>query len=160
MMPKAKKKLDPYANAVLDAFDAMDGDDMFSRPDYEGDEAGRCGGCGSRDMMTASDGRHAICMKCRRLQEPETRDWPESRMCNNCAFRKGSPERADPYRWAEIAETVERGQYFHCHKGLPLTLNKETMVATFDPPDPAKGRVTVCAGWLAARIAHCRRNST
>jgi hypothetical protein len=92
------------------------------------------------------------------LQEPETRDWPEAQMCNNCAFRKGSPERADLWRWMQVSETVEYDQAFHCHKGLQLNFNPETQTATFDPPDAAKGRVTVCAGWLAHRIAYCRRN--
>jgi hypothetical protein len=98
-----------------------------------------------------------MCLDCKRLQEPETRNWPESTMCDNCAFRKGSAERADPYRWAEVSATVESGQHFHCHKGLLVSLNKETLVATFEAPDPAKGRVTVCAGWLAARIALLKR---
>ncbi len=129
----------------------------MTRPDFEGDESGRCGGCGARNMMVASDGAHAICMDCRRIQEPETRDWPEARMCDNCAFRKGSPERADPYRWAEVSETVAKGQYFHCHKGLPVTLTPDNLSATFSPPDPATGRVTICAGWLAARIAQFRK---
>ena len=129
----------------------------MTRPDFEGDEAGRCGGCGSRRLMQSSDGQHAFCLDCRRLQEPETRDWPESTMCDNCAFRKGSPERADPYRWAEVSATVESGQLFHCHKGLPVTLSEDRLVATFEAPDPAKGRVTVCAGWLAARIALLKR---
>jgi len=121
--------------------------------DFEGDEAGRCGGCGSRRMLTASDGAHAICLDCERLQEPETRDWPESTMCDNCAFRKGSPERADPYRWAEIQETLDRGQFFHCHKGLPVTLQKDSLTVTFTAPDPAQGRVTICAGWAATYMA-------
>jgi hypothetical protein len=132
----------------------------MSRPDHEGDEAGRCGGCGSRRMMRDTLFDHAICLDCRRLQEPETRDWPEATMCDNCAFRKGSPERADPKRWAEVWATVQTGQIFHCHKGLPVTLHKESLTATFSPPDAATGRVTVCAGWLAARIAHFRKAET
>lgn len=109
-------------------------------------------------MMLASDGKHAFCMDCQRLQEPETRDWPESRMCDNCAFRKGSQERADPWRWMQVQETVEYGEPFHCHKGLPVTLHKDSLTVTFTAPNPATGRVTVCAGWLAARVALCRRN--
>ena len=90
---------------------------------HEGDEANRCGGCGSRNLMTChpreSGIKHAICMDCRRLQEVEHRDWPLTVMCDNCAFRKGSPERADPYRWAEVLDTLDEEQPFHCHKGLP-----------------------------------------
>ncbi|SDX82508.1 hypothetical protein [Roseicitreum antarcticum] len=130
---------------------------MADRGDYEGDEAGRCGGCGSRNMVMASGGKHAGCMDCGRIQEPETRDWPEARMCDNCAFRKGSPERADPFRWAEVSETITSGQYFHCHKGLPAKLDADSLSVSISPPDPTQGRVTVCAGWLAARIAHCKK---
>jgi hypothetical protein len=130
---------------------------MTVRPRFEGDEAGRCGGCGSRRMMVTPARDHVFCLDCRRLQELETRDWPESRMCDNCAFRRGSPERADPYRWAEIQSTLAGGQQFHCHKGLAVALGPDNLSATFSPPDPASGRVTVCAGWLAAYIAHLNR---
>lgn len=133
---------------------------MTLRPDYEGDESMRCGGCGERNLMLSSDGKHAICMSCQRLQEPETRDWPEAKMCDNCAFRKGSQERADPWRWMQVSETVEYGEPFHCHKGLAAMLHKDSLTVTFEPPDPTKGRVTVCAGWLASREAHCRRKET
>ena len=129
----------------------------MARPNFEGDEAGRCGGCGSRKMLLSSDRQHAMCLECARLQEPEMRAWSEAEMCDNCAFRKGSPERADPYRWAEITAAVAENRFFHCHKGLAVTLSSDGLTATFSAPDPAEGRVTVCAGWLAARIALCRR---
>jgi hypothetical protein len=129
----------------------------MTRPRYEGDEAGRCGGCGSRNLLASSDGKHAVCIDCRRLQEPETRDWPEAVMCDNCAFRKGSPERSDPWRWMQVSETVEDGTPFHCHKGLPMTWHREHLSATFEMPDPATGRVTVCAGWLATYVAKLKR---
>ena len=123
---------------------------------HEGDEAMRCGGCGSRNMMTtqADDCLHGICMDCRRVQEVETRDWPEAKMCDNCAFRKGSGERADPYRWAEIQEVLASGQYFHCHKGLPLNPKS----GQFTAPDRGAGRLTVCAGFLASLAARLRRD--
>lgn len=128
----------------------------MARPDHEGDEAGRCGGCGSRNIaMTGIDCRSlGVCRDCDRVQEVEARDWPETVMCDNCAFRKRSPERADPYRWAEIQELVEKnGPMFHCHKGLPL----DPKTGKFSAPDKAHGRVTICAGYLAAHIAHLRR---
>lgn len=130
---------------------------MPPRDDHEGDEAGRCGGCGSRDMTTFKlcDSERLLgrCGNCGRLQDVETRDWPESTPCDDCAFRKGSPERADPYRWAEIMEIVERDQPFHCHKGLPF----DPKTGAYEAPDARKGRVTVCAGWLGARLAWLRR---
>lgn len=129
----------------------------MTRPDHEGDEAGRCGGCGARDMRTTRlpDSGRLVgrCLACGRLQDVETRDWPESTPCDDCAFRKGSPERANPYRWAEIMRTVETGQFFHCHKGLPLDLE----TGRYDAPDPSRGRVTVCAGWLNVNCAHLKR---
>jgi len=129
------------------------------RPDFDGDEAGRCGGCGSRDMMIASvvkDTTYAVCLSCERVQELEQRDWPEQKMCDNCAFRQGSPERDDPYRWAEVQETLATGQHFHCHKGLPF----DVQTGQFSPPVRGECRVTVCAGWLASYIAIKSRNST
>jgi hypothetical protein len=128
----------------------------MTRPDYQGDEAGRCGGCGSRNMTVISldDGvLHGLCRDCERHQELETRDWPLSKMCDNCAFRLGSPERSDPYRWSEICEILREGREFHCHKGLPL----DPKTGQFSPPDPKQGRVTICAGWLAAFMAQCKR---
>jgi len=120
---------------------------------HEGDEAGRCGGCGSRNLMRAelpvTDVAHAVCLDCQRLHEVEHRDWPLSAMCDNCAFRKGSPERDDPARWAEMMATLAAEQRFHCHKGLPMSLPDKNGDVHFEPPDAAKGRVKICAGWLA-----------
>lgn len=129
----------------------------IARPAFEGDEAGRCGGCGSRAidrLKTCSERALGLCRDCGRFQEIEERDWPESEMCGNCAFRRGSPERADAYRWAEIEETLRTGQRFHCHKGLAYDWG----TGRFSAPSPEAGRVTVCAGWLAAYIAQFRRS--
>jgi len=128
----------------------------MSRPDHEGDESGRCGGCSSRALTTlpGSDRGLGLCADCGRWQEVEARDWPESTKCHNCAFRAGSPERSDPYRWAEVEATLEDGRPpFHCHKGLAY----DVRTGAFALPDPATGRVTVCAGWLAAKVARLRR---
>ncbi len=121
------------------------------RGNHEGDEAGRCGGCGSRRLLQTCDGQHAVCLDCDRLQEPERRAWPESKMCDNCAFRKGSPERADPYRWAELQEVVKAGRPFYCHKGLEMTLHPGGFGASFAPP--GEGEAKVCAGWVSHRLA-------
>jgi len=134
----------------------------MTRPEFEGDEAMRCGGCGSRNMLqhtTSCDGvLHGVCEDCQRFQEVETRDWPLKDMCDNCAFRKGSPEQADPYRWAEIMETLQTEQPFHCHKGLNANLNPVTGTITFDAPDPDEGRVTICAGWFSALMAKYKKD--
>lgn len=128
---------------------------------HEGDEAGRCGGCGSRNLMLAdmpdSEVEHGICLDCGRLQEVEPREWPLSIMCDNCAFRKGSPERADPHRWAEILDTLDEEQPFHCHKGLPMSEPDGGGHVQFEAPDASKGRVKICAGWFAM-LAHRYNN--
>lgn len=115
----------------------------------------KCGGCGGTNLTLTSedmnlDTLYGVCADCLRCQEVETRPDPQTQLCDNCAFRKGSPERNDPYRWAEIQEVVATGQVFHCHKGLNFT----PQTGQFAPPDPAKGSVTVCAGYLAALAAH------
>ena len=126
------------------------------RPFFEGDESGRCGGCGSREIERFSvcqDRDLGVCIRCGRVQEVELRDWPMTVMCGNCAFRVGSPERADPYRWAEVEALVEKGVPFHCHKGLAYDVKS----GRFAAPDPASDRITVCAGWFAAFVARFKR---
>jgi len=125
------------------------------RKNYEGDEAGRCGGCGSRDVLTlqGDPGGLGKCMACGRFQHVETRDWPESELCDDCAYRKGSPERDDPEEWAKLKRIAQDGTAFHCHKGLAF----DPATGDYAPPDPATGRATICAGWLRANIAHHRR---
>ncbi|MAM60818.1 MAG: hypothetical protein CMH11_04945 [Maritimibacter sp.] len=54
----------------------------------------------------------------------------------------------------KIREIVESGQPFHCHKGLPY----DPKSGKYDAPAAEKGRVTVCAGWLNARVAHLRKS--
>lgn len=130
---------------------------MTQRPEFEGDEAGRCGGCGSRRLTVTQlpdkTTLHGYCLECERLQEVEVRDWPLSEMCDNCAFRKGSPERADPYRWAEVQATLDSGSAFHCHKGLAL----DAQSGAFAAPDPSCGDNKICAGWLATYAARFKR---
>ena len=116
-----------------------------------------CGGCGSSNLATTADAetQYAVCQDCLRLQEAETRANPATHMCDNCAFRPGSPERADPYRWFQIEEaTIFCGQPFYCHKGMATELTHGTMhylhgdvVESLHP----------CAGWLAHRVAYLAR---
>lgn len=39
-------------------------------------------------------------------------------MCGDCAFRKGSPERADPYTEEYLFGKAEEGVPFWCHQGM------------------------------------------
>lgn len=41
-----------------------------------------------------------------------------SRPCGDCAYRAGSPERAEPWLAEELMNLPERGQRFWCHQGM------------------------------------------
>lgn len=60
--------------------------------------------------------------------------------CQKCAFRSGSPEREDEWRWLEISESAEVGYTFFCHESIP---NHPGEVID------GKSRFRVCAGRIA-----------
>lgn len=127
-------------------------------------KANTCGGCGSANLETTNgdDTQWAFCNHCLRLQELETRVDPLAQLCDNCACRPGSPERADPFGWMRWQEKhIEGGVPFYCHKGLALS---------FDPSGEMHVEVTAessleaqekpCAGWLARRMAYLAKQET
>ena len=116
-----------------------------------------CGGCGCDNLLLheADNCTYAVCQVCLRLQEVEVRANPCTHMCDNCAFRPGSPERADPYLWFQIEEaTIIGGQPFYCHKGMNAVLRDGTL--TYLPGDPVES-LQPCAGWLANRQTYLAR---
>lgn len=120
-----------------------------------------CAGCGSADLLL-TDGNgtaYGLCRACERLQEVETRPEPIRQLCDNCAYRPDSPERADPWGWAEHrARHVEGGQPFYCHKGLPLDFDPAGQTRVIEgEATTAEAARKPCAGWFAARLAHCHR---
>ena len=65
--------------------------------------------------------------------------------CNNCAFRKGSPEQDDPYGWERMLYSLANSsQGFHCHKGVPIEEGAEHGFAY--PENNRKMRL--CRGYL------------
>lgn len=45
---------------------------------------------------------------------------PAAKCCGKCAFRRGSPERSDPYGWMRLVESMsEDGVPFACHESVP-----------------------------------------
>jgi hypothetical protein len=45
---------------------------------------------------------------------------PGKKCCGKCAFRAGSPERADPYAWLNLAQGLAEGRgVFLCHESVP-----------------------------------------
>lgn len=120
-----------------------------------------CSACGSTDLLlTDGDGTlHGLCRSCGRLQEVETRPEPIRQLCDNCAYRPDSPERADPWGWAEHCDRhIHGGVPFYCHKGLPLDFDPLGHTHVIEgEATTAEALQKPCAGWLAARLAHCHR---
>lgn len=69
--------------------------------------------------------------------------------CNNCAFRKGSPEQASGQLLEEIRPKSWNGPRFYCHKGVPISPESEH---GFDyPGGGTDGRkLRLCRGYLNA----------
>ena len=98
-----------------------------------------CPGCGSGRLlcMVGTDADLDLCADCghawERLPpgEPYTTDGeqlPFAIPCDNCAFRGGSAERADPDAWAALQHilAVENGGRFYCHKAVPFAVMDQT----------------------------------
>jgi hypothetical protein len=129
--------------------------------------ADQCPKCGSRkwrEPRVAND-FYAIdvrvCDNCQTLWEPfdadallDPRREPLGAFkhpCNNCAFRKGSPEQSDPEEFAKLREKLGWfGASFYCHKGVPIDIESEDGFAyprdREGKPTPAKMRL--CRGYL------------
>lgn len=66
----------------------------------------------------------------------------QPKCCGSCAFRTGSPERADPWGWLALAERFEEGGVFVCHESVP---GHEQEVKDGSP------RMRLCRGFTATR---------
>lgn len=113
---------------------------------------------------------------------PDTLAGAMPRMCGDCAFRPGSPERTNSDGVVADAETLEAcvttGQSFWCHNGLRRVVayvHEPTGTrweppgadAAFTPPiidgQPYKAdgnRGDLCAGYVARRLAHLYRGTS
>ncbi|WP_010127469.1 hypothetical protein [Sphingomonas sp. KC8] len=111
------------------------------------------------------------CLACKALWEPLPADAPPDvdgspqpfrKACDNCAFRRGSPERSDEDGWeGMLIGMAGRESAFYCHKGVPLSQPGDGYVAAngenpgFRYPLMADGkshdlsRLRVCAGFIA-----------
>lgn len=147
----------------------------------------KCPKCGNeRGIITRTDaiGGHgpglAACGNCGSAWEFFTEDKlldPEpcssfTEPCNNCAFRKGSPEQDDPYLWMKIKEGVEAAEPFYCHKGVPITPNVKNGFAypertvtmelaghRVETKVPDQSKLRMCRGWLNSRFAQIRKEA-
>lgn len=143
-----------------------------------------CPACGGGRIACVMGREFDVCISCHKLWERIEPGYAFKRddelmafdlPCGNCAFRGGSPERADPPRWAELQETLAEGAEFYCHKGVPLSATIEEIVddlpgcrMQFDFPQETKtvelegkthtyqsflrGEMRMCRGWLNAYV--------
>lgn len=134
--------------------------------------ADQCPRCGSRRWLDCSAAgvppptdfyaaNTRACINCHTLWEPfDPADLLDPKReplgafhhpCNNCAFRKGSPEQRDPEAFARMrAKLGWLGASFYCHKGVPLDPGGED---GFAYPKDASGELIVkkarlCRGYL------------
>lgn len=90
---------------------------------------------------------------------------PAVDLCGDCAFRRGSPERADAYSEEKLLDLAVEGERFWCHRGMrrPVLHRHPTLgdvpadPADWNPPIDRSGvpyqadghPAVLCAGWAA-----------
>lgn len=117
--------------------------------------AAACPSCGSENcnFLDLEASPVGVCSNCATAFIPEIRANPAIQMCDDCAWRPGSPERKDPYQWAQMIEvTIEGGQPFYCHKGLTCRVENTNLIYQMPPDGPAG--MTPCAGWKSRKLAY------
>jgi hypothetical protein len=79
-------------------------------------------------------------------EQPKRLDRP----CRDCAFRRGSPERADIRVAESLMQKVESGSPFYCHVAMPVD-----HTGHYVPPKGVDGErpigAPVCAGYAETR---------
>lgn len=130
------------------------------------DQCPRCGSRRSAGLGAPSAGSFysqdiRACSNCRAMWEPfDTAELLDPgneplgafrQPCNNCAFRKGSPEQRDPEAFARLrAQLGWHGASFYCHKGVPVDPTDPDGFAY--PRDregkPIRRKLRLCRGYL------------
>ena len=91
----------------------------------------------------------------------------QTRMCGDCAYRKGSIERSSEYTEEEIFTLARKGEAFWCHEGMRRPVywqhpDGRTIAGSPDDWHPAKlgnflyqadgSPALLCAGWIWRRM--------
>lgn len=78
--------------------------------------------------------------------------------CDNCAFRKGSPEQADAMTWERKLHELRMGARFYCHKGVPLSPESDH---GFAYPEGGRNprKLRLCRGYLNAIVGPAMRRA-
>lgn len=149
------------------------------------DQCPRCASRKHRDVSHDVTNFYAavirVCGNCATAWEPfdEAEIWDKSdpacsfrHPCNNCAFRKGSPEQGAPEKWRSLIDQL--GWWdgsFYCHKGVPIEPKSDDGFAYPKGRDgkPDVKKLRLCRGYLnwlnstearaklAAQIAEAKR---
>jgi hypothetical protein len=94
-----------------------------------------------------------VCLDCSAVWEAYPADWKhdvvEATPCDNCAFKKGSPEQSDKEAWLELIAKLRAGGDFRCHKGAPILIDKSAGTVEFDECWVQR-RGRTCAGFIRA----------
>ena len=151
-----------------------------------------CGSLRTRDVpenfsSSLRDTRYRVCIACASVWEPfpaegYIEDEVCAEPCDNCAFRPGSPEQADPVRWKELLESLRpdvdgwfQGR-FYCHKQVPIDMTRgpgnflfpQAPITMDDKPvlSPSTGepmlhydisKMRTCSGFLRMFWAHIKK---
>lgn len=135
-----------------------------------------CPGCGSAELVCMLGAEFDVCCSCGRYWErvdageAYTVDGEQlafKRPCSSCAFRGGSPERADAARWANLMTSLAHGGSFYCHKAVPiLEVPAAGQPMKFDFPMKADGahiwdtgNMRLCRGYLNQFISPLLRQA-
>jgi hypothetical protein len=81
--------------------------------------------------------------------------------CDDCAFRKGSPEQGE----GDLARIATQPVPFRCHKGMPVDARSGKPIENAYAPVLVRGRdglieaaqYPICTGWRRARCALIKR---
>lgn len=96
------------------------------------------------------------CKSCGAFWEAELRECTASKACDNCAWRPGSPERADTAKWAAMMADFKRGATFYCHKRVPCQVDASGYSFAHLVEVQGNRKVCtnapICAGWLAWKL--------
>lgn len=126
------------------------------------DQCPRCGSRKTKDVSQAVTDFYArtirVCGNCRTAWEPfdpaETWDKTDracsfKHPCNNCAFRKDSPEHADPIGWQGLIDKLGWWDgHFYCHKGVPITPGEGFAYPQGKDGKPNVKKLRLCRGYL------------
>jgi hypothetical protein len=96
-----------------------------------------CPACGGKRIAfsTINDCEYGVCPDCEAVWEAFPPLYVEdvvcAEPCDNCAFRPGSPEQADPEKWKALIASLKpdqsyghfTGQFF-CHKNVPIDIKR------------------------------------